>query len=181
MRVGIFADTHDHLDNVRWAVDLFNQEQCSLVLFAGDFVSTFVTPPLRRLRCPFVGCYGDNDGNKRGLTNGIALTGGIAEPPVGIPLPDGTRVLLTHMVRDLHGLCDGADVIVYAHTHRPAIHWDAQGRLFINPGETSGWTYRQPTVALLETNPLGARILPLPPMPPIPQTHTDFSRATIRE
>lgn len=39
MRVGIFADVHDHLANLRRAVDLFNARHCQLVLFAGDLVS----------------------------------------------------------------------------------------------------------------------------------------------
>ena len=64
MLVGIFADTHDHLANIRRAVERFNQAGCEVVLFAGDLVSTFAVPPLRRLQCPFVGCFGDNEGNK---------------------------------------------------------------------------------------------------------------------
>ena len=64
MLIGIFADTHDHLANIRLAVERFNAAKCELVLFAGDLVSTFAVPPLRRLNCPFVGCFGDNEGNK---------------------------------------------------------------------------------------------------------------------
>jgi predicted phosphodiesterase len=41
--------------------------------------------------------------------------------------------------------------------------------LFVNPGETSGWTYRKPTIGVLETEPLSARIIPLPEMAPAPQ------------
>ena len=52
MRIGIFSDSHDHLDNVRKVVDLFNQRGCELVLFAGDLVSTITIPPLRALKCP---------------------------------------------------------------------------------------------------------------------------------
>jgi len=40
--------------------------------------------------------------------------------------------------------------------------------LFINPGETSGWTYRKPTIAILETRPLSAQIVALPELPPVP-------------
>ena len=31
------------------------------------------------------------------------------------------------------------DVVVYAHSHKPKITRDAKERLYINPGETSGW------------------------------------------
>lgn len=168
MRIGVFADAHDHLDNVRRAVTRFNAAGCELCVFAGDFVSTFVTPPMRRLRCPLLACFGDNDGNKRGLRNGTSVIGSIAEPPFGFRAADGTRILVTHMLAQVRGLADGADVVLYAHTHRPRIRWDARGRLLVNPGETSGWTYRRPTIAILETRPLGARIIELPGLGPPP-------------
>ncbi|MBM98997.1 MAG: hypothetical protein CMJ77_07705 [Planctomycetaceae bacterium] len=41
MKFGIFADTHDHLANIRLAVDRFNDARCDYVIFAGDLVPTF--------------------------------------------------------------------------------------------------------------------------------------------
>ena len=38
MLLGIFADSHDHLDHLRRAVEVFNTAQCEQVLFAGDLV-----------------------------------------------------------------------------------------------------------------------------------------------
>ena len=168
MRIGAFADTHDHLDNIRRAVALFNREGCELVVFAGDFVSTFATPPLRRLHCPLIGCFGDNDGNKRGLLNGLSIVGQVGDGPIGFRTRDGKRVLVAHMLRELRGLADDCDVVVYAHTHKPHVAVDGKGRLLVNPGETSGWTFRQPSVALIETAPLSARIVRLPDLPPMP-------------
>ena len=60
MKIGIFADTHDHLDNLRAAVAEFNRRECDLVLFAGDLVSTFAIPPLRKLKCRLIASFGDN-------------------------------------------------------------------------------------------------------------------------
>lgn len=151
MRVGIFADSHDHLDHVRRAVSVFNETGCELVVFAGDFVSPLVIPPLRNLRCPVIACFGDNDGNKIGIAGGMKIVGLLSDPPFGFVTKDGTRFLLTHQLEHVKGLIDGADVIVYAHTHRPSEVVDAAGRLFLNPGETGGWFHRQPTVFILET------------------------------
>lgn len=161
MRIGVFADLHDHLDNVSRAVEIFNLANCELVLLAGDIVSTFVTPKLRPLRAPIVACFGDNDGNKIGLLNGFSILGTLGEPPFGVKTADGVRILLAHMERQGRDLLDGFDVFVHAHTHKPSIHRDAGGRLIVNPGETSGWSFRRPTVALLETRPLAARIVSL--------------------
>ncbi len=151
MLVGVFADVHDHLDHLRLAVDRFNQAGCEVVLFAGDLVSTFTVPPLRKLACPLMGCFGDNEGNKIGLHAGISIVGTLAEPPVRYVASDGTRFLIVHMERQARGLADDFDVFICGHTHKPAVRYDEAGRLFLNPGETSGWTFRRPTIALLET------------------------------
>jgi putative phosphoesterase len=151
MRIGLFADTHDHLDNLRLAVEHFNRVECAVVLFAGDLVSTFAVPPLRKLKCPFVGCFGDNEGNKVGLLAGFSLVGQIGEPPVRYTAADGTRFVLCHMERQLRGLDDAWDIALFGHTHKPRVRRDEAGRLLINPGETSGWTFGQPTIAILET------------------------------
>lgn len=151
MRIGLFADSHDHKENLRRTVDLFNAVGCELVLFAGDLVSTFAVPPLRKLACPLVACFGDNEGNKTGLRAGFTLIGRIEEPPIRVTLADGTRVVLCHMERQLRGLPGDWEIAVFGHTHKPRVCRDEAGRLWINPGEVSGWTFDHPTVAILET------------------------------
>lgn len=161
MRIGLFADSHDHLDHIRRAVGVFNEQRCELVIFAGDLVSSFAVPPLRELKCPVLACFGDNEGNKLGVSAGFRILGEIGEPPFGIKTPDGTRIVVTHMLRGLRGAEGDFDVCVFAHTHRAEISRDEQGRMLINPGETSGWSFGKPSVAILETQPLSARILRL--------------------
>ena len=151
MRIGIFADTHDHVVNIRLAVERFNAERVDLVLFAGDLVSTIAVPPLRKLHAPLVACYGDNEGNKIGLQAGFRLVGQLSEPPVHLTTDDGTRFVLVHMKRQLRNLNEEFDVAVFGHTHKPRIGCDDRGRLLINPGETSGWSFGRPTIVLLET------------------------------
>lgn len=167
MRIGIFADAHDHLDNLRRAVECFNAAECEVVLFAGDLVSTFAVPPLRKLNCPLVACYGDNEGNKPGLQAGFSIVGTLGEPPFCYRAPDGTRFVLAHMERQLRDAEGEFDVAVVGHTHKPSIRSDGERRLYVNPGETSGWTFGRPTVVLLETQPLAARIVDLLPASPV--------------
>lgn len=161
MKIGIFADTHDHLDNIRRAVERFNAEQVELVLFAGDLVSTFCVPALRNLKARIFACYGDNEGNKLGLQSGFKLVGQLSEPPVYLTTEDGTRFVITHMKRQLRGLDADYDIAVFGHTHKPRIDRDERGRLLINPGETSGWTFGRPTIVLLETSTREATIIDL--------------------
>ncbi len=159
MLIGIFADSHDHLDHIRRAVEVFNEAGCELVVFAGDLVSSFAVPPLRNLKCKVIGCFGDNEGNKPGVAAGMRIIGTIGEPPLGFKTPDGRKVLVTHMDRTLRGIEGEFDVAIFAHTHKPSITRDELGRLFINPGETSGWSYGRPSVALLDTTTMEARIV----------------------
>ena len=106
-------------------------------------------------------------GTKPGLLAGTSIIGQLGEGPLGFQSPDGTRFLLAHMRRQLRGLADGADILVYAHTHRPKIERDESGRLHINPGETSGWTFGRPTVALFDTVTQSAGIVDLAPCHPL--------------
>ena len=185
MLVGIFADAHDHADNVRRAVRFFNEARCGLVLFAGDLCSPLVVPPLRKLTCPVAACWGDNDGNKTGVAAGMRIVGPVADPPVGVTAPDGTRFLLAHQLRDLRDhLAEAEDpggrpgvggpaVAVFAHTHRHSLAVDRRGRLLVNPGECGGWVSRTPSVAVVDTAPPGggppaAKIVPLPQLGPPP-------------
>lgn len=161
MRIGLFADSHDHLDHLRAAVEVFNNQTCELVLFAGDLVSSFAVPPLRKLRCPVVACFGDNEGNKIGVAAGFKILGCIGEPPFGLRTADGTRILLTHMLSQVRNLGGDFEVCVYAHSHKPELWHDAEGRTYVNPGETSGWSFKRPTVAILETQPLSVQFLEL--------------------
>ncbi|MGD9721308.1 MAG: metallophosphoesterase [Pirellulales bacterium] len=161
MRIGIFADCHDHLANVRLAVDEFNRRACEVVLFAGDLVSTFAVPPLRRLQCPFVGCFGDNEGNLAGLRAGMRVIGRLEEAPVRYESADGRRFVIVHMLSQARGLAEPFDVLVYGHTHKPRVRRDNAGRLLVNPGETSGWTFGRPTIAVLETNTMAVELVDL--------------------
>ena len=127
MLVGIFADAHDHADNVRHAVRLFNDAGVGLVLFAGDLVSPLCVPPLRKLHAPLVACFGDNDGNRRGIAGGLRVVGTIADPPLCVVTRDGCRILLAHQLGEVRDCRGGADVVVTAHTHRAAVR-DRRGR-----------------------------------------------------
>lgn len=168
MKVGVFADIHDHVDNLRRVIVTFNNLKCDVVFFAGDFVSPLVIPPLRKLNCPLIACYGDNDGNRVGIAGGMRIVGTLGAPPMGIRLRDGTKILLTHKLEELRGQLDGADVVIWAHNHKPSIAHDATGRLLLNPGETGGWVFRKPTIAVFDSQTRQAEIIPLPELGPSP-------------
>ncbi len=172
MRIGIFADAHDHLANIRLAVERFNAEQVEVILFAGDIVSTIAVPPLKRLNAKVIACFGDNEGNKIGLKSGFLSVGEINEAPVRYTAKDGTRFVIVHMKRQLRSLTDSNyDIQIVGHTHRARVERLDDGKLLINPGETSGWSFGRPTIAILETTTREVQILDL-----LPKVHSETSQ-----
>ncbi|MBE0515774.1 MAG: metallophosphoesterase family protein [Methanophagales archaeon] len=76
MKVGIVADTHDNLDAIRRAVEIFNDEGIELLIHAGDFVAPFTEQSFRMLNAPLVGIFGNTTRFRkgRGENRGIVKT-----------------------------------------------------------------------------------------------------------
>jgi predicted phosphodiesterase len=91
------------------------------------------------------------------------VIGKLAEPPVELTVPDGTRFIMAHTKRQITSLQAEFDVAVTAHTHKARVTCDALNRLWINPGETSGWSFGLATVALFETTTRRVEIVDLAP------------------
>lgn len=164
MKIGILADIHDNVDHIRHTVNLLNALQVKVTLIAGDFVSPLVVPSLRKLKGKVVACFGDNDGNQIGIAGGMKIVGTLAHGPVCYQTDDGVKILMAHQLTEIRDCIDGADVVVFAHSHRSSIAKDRHGRLFINPGEVGGWMFRKPSIAVLDTETREAEIVELPAM-----------------
>jgi putative phosphoesterase len=64
MKIGIISDTHDDIENVRRAIDIFNKEDVRYVIHAGDYVFPGIVMEFRRLNSKLIGVLGNNDGEK---------------------------------------------------------------------------------------------------------------------
>ena len=139
MRLGIIADTHDHLTHIKAFVDQFRQHRVDMVVHAGDVCSPFALEPFSALECPVRMVFGNNDGDwdlLRKRAEGIAE---IRNRPWRLEL-DGKRVLLLHEPDFLREFTHSGDfdLIIYGHTHTPDTHVEKDTRV-INPGEACGW------------------------------------------
>ena len=158
MLIGVMADSHDNLPKVREAVELFNQKGVRLVLHAGDFVAPFVVRELEKLRCPLIGVFGNNDGEKKGLGKAIRKIGEIYPAPFDLE-KEGKKILLLHKPLELKLLkIDQYDLIVYGHTHKAEIK--REGRvLLVNPGECGGWLSGRSTVGLVDLDKMKIEVI----------------------
>ncbi len=140
MIIGVISDTHGRFD--RKVAELF--QGVDHILHAGDIGDEAIVDELRKL-APVT-----------------AVAGNVDRYPIAARYPktqivefDGRTILLTHiqpspaaMAKHLKGR--RPDVIVFGHSHRPAVERD-DGVLFLNPGSAGQKRFGLPrSVALLE-------------------------------
>ncbi len=157
--IGIMADTHDNLPLLRRALTLFQENNCSLVIHAGDFVAPFAARELSSLGRPVKAVFGNCDGERNGLKDAFRHIGIIMEPPFTWE-ENGRTFFLTHVPHEIEYLAQSGryDVIIFGHTHRPEIRRSSKTWL-INPGETGGWLTGRSSVVLLDPVRLEADII----------------------
>lgn len=162
MKLGVMSDSHDNVPMVRKAVEVFNAEGCDLVIHAGDYCAPFALTPLDKLKCKWLGVYGNNDGDKKALS--IKSNGMIVDHPYRYDLSN-IKMIITHEIEDVPGLMGMIEnqevhLLIYGHTHKPEIKKIGDA-LLVNPGETGGWTTGKSTVAIIDLKTMEARIVEL--------------------
>ena len=163
MKIGIMSDTHDRLDAVEKAIDLFNREKVEHVLHAGDLVSPFVAPKFAKLKAKLYIVWGNNDGDKEFIR---VKFGEIGVTPLGnfaaLEL-DGKKIALLHGTHEkiVEALIKSGsfDIVVRGHNHRAEIK--KGNTLLVNPGETCGYLTGRSTVGLLDLAKLTGEIVEL--------------------
>jgi len=170
MQVGVISDTHDNLYNLERAAKILKGMGVDRIIHLGDIVSPFT---LARLAELFEGTnitviFGNNCGEKVGLLRVAESLGvNLLDPPVEVEISSRKFLLihgwgpasLTRQIARALAAQGSWDGVLYGHTHEPHVDY-IKGRLLLNPGETAG-VLRPPTVALIETDTLKARIVRL--------------------
>ncbi|MBW2038649.1 MAG: metallophosphoesterase [Deltaproteobacteria bacterium] len=160
MKIGIMADSHDHVQMIERACELFNTEGVEMVIHAGDYIAPFSLHPLNHLlKCDYLGVFGNNDGERLGLQK--ASEGRLHPPPAEFEL-GGWKVLVAHEMPILEAVQASGiyRLIVYAHTHIPEVKREGE-TLVVNPGECGGWLYGRCTVAIARLEAIEAKIVDL--------------------
>ncbi len=155
---GIISDTHDNRANIKKAVDIFNKQKTSLVIHAGDCIAPFTVLDFKSLNCPMEMVFGNNDGERVGLSSAFKPLGNILPGPRSFKF-NQKCFLLMHEEGGLEEIAGSKtiDVIIYGHTHKVDIRPGPP--LIINPGEAGGWLNNKSTIALLDTETMGVEII----------------------
>jgi len=159
MRIGILSDTHDNMPLIQQACALFNSREVELVLHCGDYVAPFSLNPLNQiLKSDYVGVFGNNDGEKKGLQR--IAQGKIRPSPAEFTI-GRWQVLVAHELAHPDTAAGKAyRLVAYGHTHRPEVQRKGD-TLIVNPGECGGWLYGSSTVAIADLETLDAEIIRL--------------------
>ena len=71
MKVGVISDTHDRLESIKKAIDIFKKEKVGLIIHCGDWVSCYTLEyfdfVLKDYKVPVKSVFGNNEGDVKRL------------------------------------------------------------------------------------------------------------------
>jgi putative phosphoesterase len=156
MIIGIISDTHDNLDNLKKALQIFHSNGVEHIIHAGDYTSPFTYKVIKNFKGGFTGIFGNNDGDRVLLNNMYQAR--IYPQPHVFSL-DGRKIVVMHEPGVVDAVAESGhyDLVIYGHTHEPVIR-RVKDTLVVNPGEAAGWLYGKPSVAVVDLKTMEAGI-----------------------
>jgi putative phosphoesterase len=122
LRIGIIADTHDDIENVQRAIEIFNAEKVEYVIHAGDYIFPGIVIEFKKLNGKLIGVLGNNDGEKVHLLKNFLNIGGELKGEIGEIELDGLSFGIYHgtdkEVKERLVNSQKYDVIISGHTHK---------------------------------------------------------------
>ena len=151
MKIGVIADSHENMDLIRKAVDVFNEQEVDLVCHCGDVISPITAKEFANLEASFVGVFGNNDGERHFLRKKFKEIGSFHEEPYEFKV-DEKVIQLMHRPLNIDALVDAGriDFVFYGNTHSVDIRQDTKP-VVVNPGESGAWLTGKGTVAIVDT------------------------------
>lgn len=143
MRIAILSDVHDHVWNLRAAME--TTRTADALIFCGDLCSPFVVPMLAAaVDGPVYLVFGNNDGDQARIVENAARFDGrvhVAKEHLDVEL-GGKRFAVNHYPRIAESIAAAGqhNVVCHGHNHRYRVERRAEGRtLLVNPGTLMGW------------------------------------------
>ncbi len=158
MRLLLTSDSHDHWANLAEAIIQGKERGCSVMLFAGDFISPLGVEVLAAFPGPIHLVLGNNDGEGLGLRQQLAHHSHIRlhyhfGESVMEESFEGLSFHMNHYphLARLAAESGRYDVVVYGHTH--TVHQEElpNGTLLLNPGEVCGIRTGKATAMVFDT------------------------------
>jgi putative phosphoesterase len=141
MLLAVMSDTHDHIWNLRKALQIIQERKGSAIVHCGDFVAPFMLKEFNQVPIPVHGVFGNNDGDQYLLTkmsltdpSNVQLHGLMGEVALG-----GFKVAFSHYRAVADGLAASGqfDLVCFGHSHEVYLERREKTDL-LNPGEVMG-------------------------------------------
>lgn len=162
MIIGVLSDIHNHIDNLKKAIEIFNQRKTDLVCFCGDLTSSSTISYFSDLKAPVKAVFGNMDwGNK------LMILEKIRKENLSITYPSddflwqfslgGKQLAIYHGHQEevVKKLLENEKLthLFTGHTHNFQIK-KIKNTLWVNPGAVVGWTGLErrkikPTIAIV--------------------------------
>jgi putative phosphoesterase len=143
MKIGIMSDSHDHLENIKKCVRLFQSEGVEYVIHLGDFVSPNSIIACKGIK--LVGIFGNNDGDKFRLVSAFNAVSGELKGDFHEFKEDGLKFACYHgtelAIKDALIECGKYDVVLHGHSHA-CENTKTGNTLVLNPGTAHGFRKR---------------------------------------
>jgi putative phosphoesterase len=149
MKIGILSDSHDRVERVAAALDLFRSRAVDRLIHCGDITSPRVIERFTDWAVDFV--FGNCDWDLPGLKAAIDAIGGRLHDPFGELEVAGRRIAWlhghdAHLFQSLEA-ADHYDWLFYGHSHVHERHVTGRTHV-VNPGALH--RVRTPTVAIID-------------------------------
>lgn len=153
------SDSHDRMTMIRSAVVIFKNRGVEYIIHAGDFISPITFDYMKDIDVPFVGVFGNNDGEKSFLRKRYHNIGKLHER-LFVDEIAGLKFIVIHENDLVDSLAKSGDydVVIYGHTHKIDVRKVGK-TLVVNPGEVCGWCSGKHTVAIIDTETLDVEIV----------------------
>jgi len=151
MILGVVSDTHNHIDNVEKIIDIFNSNNVEKVIHTGDITQSKTLVRFKRLKCPLLGVYGNNDQEEHGLVETAKENGfTFQEPPFSLEI-EKRKISIFHEPDEIEIFIKknpSVNLIIHGHTHRYRNEMIGKVKI-INPGECAGIIKGKNSVGLI--------------------------------
>ena len=151
MKIGLMSDSHDHIDNIKKCVQIFQDKSVEFVIHLGDFVNPNSVRALKGIKLKAI--FGNNDGDKYRMIIafneiGAEIKGDFHDfhlDNIKFACYHGTEPQLLNALIE----CDKYDVVLFGHTHECVKNKVGKTEV-LNPGTVHGFGGRA-TIMIYDT------------------------------
>jgi len=134
MKIGILSDSHDALEKIRKATQIFLEKKVDGVIHGGDFVAPFSVAILSELTIPWWGVLGNNDGEVVGI---FQKSKGLIHSYYQEIEVNSYHIWVSHYYHpaELAFQSGRYNLSIFGHTHEKKL-LEEKCRFLLNPGES---------------------------------------------